>query len=170
MVGSLAERMWAKVDRSGGPIACWPWHGSTNGFGHGRIGSGPGRPLVIASRVAWEDTYGPIPAGLYVLHACDNPGCCNPAHLMVGSLRANSIDAGRKGRLGTGKHATHCKRGHAFEGNTYIHPVTGRRTCQTCIKIRSLARPSTAMARHYGHATAAPDRLAADALDRALGG
>jgi integrase len=38
------------------------------------------------------------------------------------------------------------------------------------VRMSRLGHTSTAMARHYGHATAAPDRAAADALDRALGG
>ena len=83
----------------------------------------------MAHRLAWELTFGPIPDGLHVLHACDNPPCIRPDHLMLGTQRANMRDAGRKGRLGVGKYATHCKRGHPFEGNTYIHPVTGRRAC-----------------------------------------
>jgi hypothetical protein len=141
MTGTLAERLWSRVDRSGGRTACWPWMGVTNHTGHGRIGAGPdGRRLMVVSRVAWELTFGPIPDGLFVLHACDTPACCNPGHLMIGTLQANSVDAGRKGRMGTGKNATHCKRGHPFEGNTKIHPGTGRRQCQSCIRLRSLAR------------------------------
>lgn len=133
------DDLWAKVDRSGGSNACWLFTGTRNPGGHGRFAV-RGR-MVIASRVAWEATYGPIPDGLYVLHSCDEPICCNPGHLMLGTLQANSVDAGRKGRLGTGKHATHCKRGHAFAGNTYIHPITGRRQCQECIALRGKSRP-----------------------------
>lgn len=33
----LAERFWPKVDKSGGPDACWPWLGGINGDGYGFI-------------------------------------------------------------------------------------------------------------------------------------
>lgn len=34
----------------------------------------------------------------FVLHKCDNRKCCNPEHLFLGSMRANLLDAYRKGR------------------------------------------------------------------------
>lgn len=34
-----------------------------------------------AHRIVYEQTYGPIPSGLFILHTCDNPKCCNPSHL-----------------------------------------------------------------------------------------
>lgn len=139
---NVPEDLWEKVDRSAGPKACWPYierNANRPGW-HGRMSLG-GRE-VIASRLAWELTFGPIPEGLHVLHACDNPPCCNPGHLMLGTILANGVDASRKGRAGGPKGATHCKRGHAFGGNTYIHPITGRRSCQECIRQRDRARPA----------------------------
>lgn len=139
--GSLPEpvepRLRAKLrqDASG----CWVWTGSTTRRGwHGRISVN--HHLVMAHRVAYELWVGPIPEGLKVLHRCDNPPCCNPMHLFLGTQRDNMQDAGRKGRMGVGKFAAHCKRGHPFEGNTYIHPVTGRRSCHKCISLRNAAR------------------------------
>lgn len=49
-------------------------------------------------RAAWELTHGPVPDGLFVLHRCDNPPCCNPAHLFLGTRGDNNRDARAKGR------------------------------------------------------------------------
>jgi hypothetical protein len=53
---------------------------------------------VGAHRVAWTLTNGPIPAGLVVCHRCDNPPCCNPEHMFIGTQRDNLADMFAKGR------------------------------------------------------------------------
>jgi hypothetical protein len=133
-------RFWAKVAKTDG---CWEWTGARTSPGwHGRMMVN--RRCITASRISWEMAYGPIPPGLYVLHACDNPGCVNPKHLMLGTIQANMVDAGRKARLGTGKNNTHCRHGHEFTPeNTYRAPKTGRRQCMTCRTIVSLSRRTT---------------------------
>lgn len=93
---SLADRLWAKVDKSGGPDACWLWTGHRNQKGYGKIGAD--RKTIGAHRGAWMVTNGPIPDGLFVLHRCDNPPCCNPAHLFVGTNADNMTDMAQKGR------------------------------------------------------------------------
>ncbi len=48
---------------------------------------------VQVHRLAWEAFNAePIPAGLFVLHTCDNPCCFNPNHLYVGTLTQNAQD------------------------------------------------------------------------------
>lgn len=90
-------RFWSKVDRRG-VEECWPW---TAGCFKDRGGYGAfwlnGR-LWKAQRVAWLFTNGPIPEGLEVLHRCDNPQCCNPAHLWLGTSLENQRDKFEKGR------------------------------------------------------------------------
>jgi hypothetical protein len=93
--GTLAERFWAKVDQRG-PDECWPWLASTNQQGYGQINI-DGRPH-LSSRVALELTQGPLAPGLSACHHCDNPPCCNPAHLYAGTKADNMNDYLERGR------------------------------------------------------------------------
>jgi len=54
--------------------------------------------IEYAHRVAWKLAYGEIPEGLHVLHHCDNPPCCNPKHLFIGTPKDNAQDRASKGR------------------------------------------------------------------------
>lgn len=92
---------WSKVDKSGGPDACWPWTAHTRRRGYGCIRL-PGRN-VVAHRYAWALTHGAEPTpDRFVCHRCDNPPCCNPAHLFLGDAAANMADMASKGRAATG--------------------------------------------------------------------
>lgn len=64
--------------------------------GHGQI-SQNGK-MVYAHRVAFEHKHGPIPKGMFVMHLCDNPACCNPDHLTLGTKKDNNHDSVLKGR------------------------------------------------------------------------
>lgn len=98
MRGTLEERFWAKVDKRG-IFDCWPWMASTGNDGYGHIGEGGrSRKLLAAHRVAYELVNGPIPDGQCVLHECDNPPCCNPTHLFLGTQTENIHDMREKGR------------------------------------------------------------------------
>lgn len=88
------EYFWSKVDRTGD---CWPWTGCKNWAGYGKVGVE--NQLKGTHRVAWELTNGPIPDGLHVCHRCDNPPCCNPDHLFLGTRSDNMRDAREKGRI-----------------------------------------------------------------------
>ena len=102
----LKDRFWDKVDRSGGPDACWPWLAARRDDGYGIVrGDAPrGTPCNLkAHRVAWELTNGPIADGLFACHACDNTSCCNPGHLFLGTNEDNLKDAAGKGRMSHGE-------------------------------------------------------------------
>jgi hypothetical protein len=85
----------AHVKRSDG---CWEWVGWRDSKGYGGIVI-KGKK-VGAHRQSWELFVGTIPAGLFVLHQCDNPPCVRPEHLFLGTHRDNMDDMIRKRRAG----------------------------------------------------------------------
>ena len=127
------ERFWEKVDRSGGPNACWKWTAGTDGNGYGQFY--PTRDKVVpAHRFAYELMIGPIPAGLELDHVkargCTSKRCVNPAHLepvthRENTLRGNSLSA-RRARQ------THCIRGHPFDEANTLRDADGSRRCRAC--------------------------------------
>ena len=81
-----------------GPDECWPWLAPVNTGGYGYFWDSQIQRTVLAHRRAWERVNGEIPEGALILHSCDNPPCCNPAHLRPGTTRANARDVLDRGR------------------------------------------------------------------------
>lgn len=123
----IEDRFWSKVDRRG-PDECWIWTAAKMGKGYGKVYY-QGR-LTGAHRVSYELANEPIGDGLFVCHRCDNPPCCNPAHLFLGTNAENAHDAASKGRMVNGllRHPERFARGdrHHFR----LHPEMVRRGTQ----------------------------------------
>lgn len=100
-------RFWGKVNKNG-PIMpnmttpCWEWTKCRNNWNYGVTSFGKGRTLGT-HKLAWILTNGEVPEGYLVLHKCDNPPCCNPEHLFIGTQSDNVRDAITKGRWGVVK-------------------------------------------------------------------
>lgn len=79
-----------------GPLdtPCLEWQRATTKSGYGVISS---KPLQYAHRFSYETFIGPA-VDLYVCHQCDNPRCCRPSHLFLGTATDNNSDMVAKGR------------------------------------------------------------------------
>lgn len=110
---------------------CWLWHGPLvhGGYGHFRVN----RSKQYAHRFAYELYCGPIPAGLRVRHKCDNPGCVNPDHLILGTQLDNMADCIARGRFCRGEDKPWAKLTEA-----------------QVLEIRTLSLPQRAIAALYG--------------------
>lgn len=110
------ERFWQAVDRQG-EQDCWPWlrafSGGRDGQTYGvftRSRRSPGRRNIYAHRMAYclahEIAPEMLPPETVIRHACDNPCCCNPAHLEAGTQADNAGDMAKRGRARRGQLAT----------------------------------------------------------------
>lgn len=82
------------------PSGCRIWNKSYVRGGYGQI-SYRGKQ-VLAHRLSYEISVGPVPEGLCVIHSCHTPACINPDHLRVGTHQDNSDDMVRAGRSASG--------------------------------------------------------------------
>jgi len=98
-MAGVSERLWAKIE-CGALDECWPFQGARVSFGYGQLRvNGRG---VYAHRLVEEEVRGPLEAGEVVRHDCDNPCCCNPAHLQRGTQKDNVRDSIARGRFNAG--------------------------------------------------------------------
>ena len=83
-------RFWGKVERFRPATDCWEWQGKRDKDGYGVFYIRSRE--YVASRVAFTLAHRPLRPGELVCHECDNPPCCNPAHLRADTPSANVLD------------------------------------------------------------------------------
>lgn len=140
-----AERFEANIARC--PMSgCWLWAAGISSRGYGEIYAW-GRHYST-HRFSWEIHYGPIPAGLHVLHRCDVPCCCNPTHLFLGTDADNKRDMITKGRHATGdRNGSRTKPHRQPRGE---RQGLAKLTTEQVISIKEDTRTLKAIARDYG--------------------
>jgi hypothetical protein len=120
-----------------GPCIEWMSYRTQYGYGEVQIGSRSGgakRQKRRTHQLAYEATFGPVPAGLELDHLCRNRGCCNPFHLEGVTHRENVL----RGEAMTAVQArrTHCPAGHEYnEENTFVDSRNCRH-CRVCARDR----------------------------------
>lgn len=90
----VADRLAARLALTN--EGCLNFTGWTDVHGYGRFKVDG--VMRKPHRIAYELWVGPIPPGLFVCHRCDNPSCCRPEHLFVGTQTDNMRDMAAKGR------------------------------------------------------------------------
>lgn len=119
--------LWNRVSREVGE--CWPWLDGKNPAGYGVIRYA--EDTWLTHRLAYTLAFGTIPAGFAVCHRCDNPPCCRPDHLFLGTLAENNADMQTKGRNDQWGHKASPRRGAT-------HPMA-KLTSEQVGEIRALA-------------------------------
>lgn len=134
----ISARLWPKIAVRGSDD-CWLWLAHTKD-GYGKIHDN-GKSPKYAHRVVYELKVGAIPEGLIVMHTCDTPGCCNPAHLRLGTHADNVRDKCEKGRA----------RGPQVRGEDHWTTRLSDRTIRAIRrKYRSGRLSQRTLAREYG--------------------
>lgn len=145
------QRFWHYVER-GGPDECWPWKASKFSGGYGQFNAG-GRTLR-AHRVAFLLQHGIDPTDRFVCHDCDNPPCCNGAHLFAGSARDNTQDCVSKGRTNSASGWRHGSRTKPESRARGERIAQAKLTAEQVVEIRALYKAGEythqKLAEHFG--------------------
>jgi hypothetical protein len=106
---------------------CIRWQGEKDrsGYGFVRAMNAGRRGHYGAHRIAYLLANESIPAGLVLDHLCHTRDCVNADHLQP-VTNAENLHRGRP------VHQTHCKQGHALDGENLTHYTRGGRRCKEC--------------------------------------
>lgn len=94
------KKVMLKYYEVGEKDECWLWLGGISGNGYGAVCEN--RRVLLAHRVQYTISIGPIPGGMLVLHSCDNRACVNPNHLRLGTHKENMRDRRVRSRTAIG--------------------------------------------------------------------
>lgn len=123
--------------KKGDPDECWPYQGYRSARGYGFVTEGAAKNTP-AHRYMYRLVFGEVPDNKVVCHKCDNPPCCNPNHLWLGSNAENIQDMWRKGR---GKQA------RPLKGEAHM---SAKLTEDDVREIRASSDPRPKLATRYG--------------------
>lgn len=133
----LKKRLLERLERRSvwTESGCREWSGARDRQGYGFTSFGTYKKTMRAHRAAYALHHGlPMDFDGVVCHRCDNPPCCNPEHLFLGTVADNAKDKVAKGRQTRGE----------------AHHVGGKLTAEKVRKIRSDNRSQTKIAADYG--------------------
>jgi DNA-binding XRE family transcriptional regulator len=102
---------------NGDPTLCWEWLAG--------LGGRDKRPFfslnnkkVLAYRITYELMKGAIPERAIIRHSCDNPICCNPNHMQLGTHQDNMNDMKERERHGLPFHVVKAMKRLRAQGRT----------------------------------------------------
>src|ERR1051326_2137393 len=99
---------WESVDMKQGEDSCWNWKGGLRGSSKYGMFRWDYRDHS-AHRIAFMLARGPIPPRAVIRHTCDNPLCCKPSHLRMGTQQDNINDREMRGRSRRDKNGRYAK-------------------------------------------------------------
>jgi hypothetical protein len=131
---TLTDRfdLWTIPEPNSG---CLLWLGHLSIEGYGRFKHD--RKREMAHRFAYEQAFGPVPAGLTLDHLCRVRSCVNPKHLEPVTMKENGLRG--LGPTALNFRKTHCKRGHLLAGDN-LYPYPNQRHCRPCARLRAKLR------------------------------